>query len=913
MGGVQTGRPFVVGGRRIAFALFALAWVWLVNPAPAQADRDAAATSIQVGVLAYAGKDEALGRWQPTADYLSERNPGYRFVIKPLFLSELRNAFVEGRLDFVLTQSLQYAELSRLDSIWPLATLVVEANGQPLEQLGAVIFTRQGTGFAELDDLVGARVAGTSPNALGGWLLGMQALENAGLDVEHEITPIFTGLPLEAVVDAVLDGRAHAGVVRSSFFQSYLEAYPDSRLVPVGDAAREGFPYPSNTPLVPEWPFAATRHAPDGLAAGVARQLIAMPADAPAAEQARIAGWRPPLDYSIVERLRDKWLPDPISPASLLRHFWHYFVLVLAVLLALFAWQARRATKRLGAEKRRLRRAFSGLHTGAVLTDASGTILLTNRAVEGFARADLDGELFGRPFCEVFNLQTEGLSPQCSFSDLVETVETQETCSVDGMIERDKQRFDVNLKLSRIEAEGGTQLLVSMLDVTDLRSANALLSYRANHDRLTGVLNREAMEEFLSQAMPGRAPRNEPVHASCLVWTDLDEFRLLNEIGSRELGDRILASLASHFSLELPSDAVLARMGVDEFAIWMPLASRDTCALVAREVLEIIHAFRLPDEHEHLRLKASVGVTRIDSDDLLASRRLEDAERACQSAQRLGGDRVVQFSGEDTEMLEREQQIQRYNALRAAIAEDRLNLAAQHIVPVKAGIPMLHEMLLRVTDADGRLRFPSEYIEIAEKHHAMGEIDRWVIRHSCRWLARQPPDRGTVSINLSAHSVQDPEMLEFIRHELGEWNVDPARVVFEITETAAIVNLDQAERLIGAMRRIGCRFALDDFGGGFLSFEYLRRLNPDIIKIDGRLVEDLSHDPVAAVIVSAIVQVSRVMGAQTVAEWVETDDQYRQVTEMGVDYIQGFLLHRPTPLDNGGAEPSRGHAGPDLV
>ncbi|TKA91208.1 EAL domain-containing protein [Guyparkeria sp. SB14A] len=885
--------------RLLVAAIVCLA-VIVAGPAEAQsAGTEKSATPIHVGVLAYAGKDEAINRWQATADYLSERNPGYRFEIVPLFLSELRHAFVQGRLDFVLTQSLQYSELSRLGAIWPLATLVVRGNGGELEQFGAVVFTRQGTGFAALDDLVGTRIAGTSPNALGGWLLGMQALENAGLDVEHEITPIFTGLPLEAVVDAVLDGRAHAGVVRASFFQRYLEAYPDSRLIPVGEAKREGFPYPSNTPLVPEWPFAATERAPDGLAARVARQLIAMPAQASAAEQARIAGWRTPLDYSIVDRLHDKWLPDPVSLGSLLRHFWHYLVLILAVVLALFAWQARRATRRLGAEKRRLRRAFSGLHTGAVLTDTEGRILLTNHAVEAFAHPELTGQLAGRAFCDAFNLQIDGLSPQCAFGDLVERVETRETQSIDGVIERDNQRLDVNVKISRLEAhgdEGDSQLLVSMLDVTDLRSANALLTYRATHDRLTGVLNREAMEEFLSQAMPGKTPRNEPTHASCLVWIDLDEFRLLNEIGSRELGDRILASLASHFSLELPSDAVLARMGVDEFVIWMPLSSRDTCTLVAREVLEIIHAFRLPDEHEHLRLKASVGVTRIDSDDLLASRRLEDAERACQSAQRLGGDRVVQFSGEDTELLEREQQIERYNALRAAIAEDRLDLAAQRIAPVDPARGVIHEMLLRVTDADGRMRFPSEYIEIAEKHHAMGEIDRWVIRQSCRWLSQQPAEAGTVSINLSGHSVQDPEMLEFIRQALGESGVDPARVIFEITETAAILNLDQAERLIGAMRRIGCRFALDDFGGGFLSFEYLRRLNPDIVKIDGRLIDDLSHDPVAAVIVAAIAQVSRVMGAQTVAEWVETDDQYDKVIEVGVDYVQGFLLHRPTPL-----------------
>lgn len=865
---------------------------------PTQGAAGEGGTAVTIGVLAYAGKDEARERWQATADYLTERNPGYRFTIKPLYLSELRNAFVEQRLDFVLTQPLQYAELTRMGQLWPLATLQVRGGGQALERLGAVVFTRKGAGFGSLGDLVGTRVAGSSPHALGGWLLGMQALDEAGIDVQREITPIFTGLPLEAVVDAVRDGRAHAGVVRSSFFQRYLKQFPDARLEAVGDAHLHGFPYPTNTPLVPEWPFSATASAPEALINAVAQQLVAMPADADAAEQARIEGWRTPLDYSLIERLRDKWLPTPATPLTLLRHYGPYLGLLVIVVLALFAWQARRATRRVRAQKQRLRRAFGGLHTGAVLTDAQGRILLANRAVEQFARPETQQGLVGRSFCEMFRLQVEGLSADCAFADLLSRVETRETRSIEGSIERDHQRFDVNLKLSRIEAEGDTQILVSMLDMTDLRSAHALLTYRATHDRLTGVLNREAMEEFLARAMPGDSTHAHPMQTSCLIWIDLDEFRLLNEIGTRDLGDRVMASLASHFSLELPPDAVLARMGVDEFAIWMPLASRDTCSLTARDVLDIVHAFRLPDEHEHLRLKASVGVTRIDSDDLLASRRLEDAERACHSAQRLGGDRVVQYSGEDTELMEREQQIERYDALRSAIAEDRLSLAQQHISAIRPDGSPIHELLLRIADGSGQLRFPKEFIEIAEKHHAMAEIDRWVIHHAFGWLADQPAGDRTISINLSAHSIQDPEMLGYIRHQLQASAVDPRQIIFEITETAAILNLDQAERLIRAMRDMGCRFALDDFGGGFLSFEFLRRLRPDLVKIDGRLVEDLPTDPVAVVIVDAIIQVCRVMGAATVAEWVETDQQYDKVVDMGIDYVQGFLLHRPSPLEN---------------
>lgn len=871
----------------------------LSAPVTAQDSSDEA-IRVTIGVLAYAGKERAVARWQPTADYLTQANPGHVFRVRPLYLSELRKAFVEGELDFVLTQSLQFSELGRLGRIWPLATLVVKGDGAGLERLGAVIFTRQGTGFQSVGDLVGSRVAGASPNALGGWILGMQALENAGIDVENEITPIFTGLPLEAVIDAVLEGRAHAGVVRSSFFHRYLAEYPDSRLVPVGDARRVGFPYPSNTPLVPEWPFAATGKAPEELVTRVAQQLLAVESDSPAAEQARILGWRTPLDYSIVDRLRDKWLPEPLTLTGIVRGYWPALLLIALLVLMLFHWQSRGTTAKLAAAKRRLHRAFSGLHTGTVLLDEQGTILLANQAVSRFSRLpDADEtSLVGQRFCDAFELRMDQVDSDCVLPVLTRMATEPGNRAVDGVIDRDHQRYDVNLRVSQLEAEGRPQLLVSMLDITDLRSAHALLTYRATHDRLTGLLNRAALEEFLSQVVANRTGTVADPGSSCLVWVDLDEFRLLNEIGTRTLGDRILASLASHFSLELPPDAKIARMGVDEFAIWMPLGSHDTCTVVARDVLETVHAFRLPDEHTHLRLRASVGVTRIESNDLLASKRLDDAERACQSAQRLGGDRVIQYSGEDTELLERGKQIERYNALRAAIANDRLSQAGQCIVPLNRDHAPLYEVLLRVAGEDGQLRFPSEFIEIAEKYHAMGEVDRWVVNSTCQWLSNRSGPPLVASINLSAHSVQDPEMIPFIREALYDHEVDPTQIIFEITETAAILNLEQAERLIAALRRLGCRFSLDDFGGGFLSFEFLRRLQPDFVKIDGHLIKDMINDPVANVIVSAIIEVSRVMNARTVAEWIETQEQFDRVRAMGIDYVQGFLTHRPEAVDN---------------
>ncbi len=881
--------------RHVQIRLAAVLCLLLLVAARVVTADDSAPVDVTIGVLAYTGKPEAASRWQPTADYLSERNPGYRFRIEPLFLGELRRAFTEDRLDFVLTQPLQLSELSRLDRIWPLASLVRHDGDRSVERLGSVIFAREDQGFERLEDLDGRRVAGVGPGALGGWLLGMQALDDAGLDVEHDITPIFTGLPMASVIDAVLDGRAHAGVVRSNFFQRYLEEFPDSRLAPVGPAERHDFPYPSNTPLVPEWPFAATGMAPDGLPARVARQLTSLPATAVPIETAGIAGWQAPLDYSVIDRLRDRWMPEPITAGHVAREHWPLFILAMAVVIGLFHWQGRRATRRLHDQENRLRRAFSGLHTGTVLLDGAGNILLANRAVTPFARSTSASEesLVGQSFCTAFALQVDGMEPDCALALLQRAARSDEDAAMDGVIEREGQRLDVNLRVNRLEGEQETQLLVSMLDVTELRSAHALLSYRATHDRLTGLLNREALEEFLARNATQNEQAGGVPRTACLVWLDIDEFRLLNEIGSREFGDRVLAALAGHFSLELPSDAMIARTGVDEFAIWMPLASQDKCIVVARDVLKTVHSFRMPGEHDHLRLKASVGVTRIDADDALAASRLDDAERACQSARRQGGDRVVQYSGGDTELLERQNQIERYNNLRAAIASNRLSQVAQRIAPVNPSSPEHHELLLRVIGEDGRMEFPSDFIEIAEKHNVMTEVDRWVVRTGCEWLACHEDGSKTASINLSAHSVQDPGMIPFIRETLAETGADPRRIIFEVTETAAIRNLEQAERLTTALRRLGCRFSLDDFGGGFLSFDFLRRLQPDFVKIDGQLIRDMTDDPVARVIVSAIIEVSGVMSASTVAEWVETEEQYESLRAMGVDYVQGFLIHHP--------------------
>jgi len=269
----------------------------------------------------------------------------------------------------------------------------------------------------------------------------------------------------------------------------------------------------------------------------------------------------------------------------------------------------------------------------------------------------------------------------------------------------------------------------------------------------------------------------------------------------------------------------------------------------------------------------------------------------------LGGNRVVWYEESESERALRQSDLAQLNRLKDAIENDRFVLHAQEIHPVEYsdmnGARL--EVLLRLKGDDGRYGSPAPMIELAERFDHMMPVDRWVIRTAFATLSAhvtrggQPPARLT--INLSGQSMKDVELSAYVQEQLKRNELDPSWICFEITETAAIANFDQAVELVTSLRELGSLVALDDFGSGMLSFDFLRRLRPDIVKIDGKLVCDLETDPVAAVIVESIHSVARVMGARTVGEWVETPATLARLAEIGVDFAQGYLLHRPMPLE----------------
>lgn len=240
--------------------------------------------------------------------------------------------------------------------------------------------------------------------------------------------------------------------------------------------------------------------------------------------------------------------------------------------------------------------------------------------------------------------------------------------------------------------------------------------------------------------------------------------------------------------------------------------------------------------------------------------------------------------------------------LKQALDEEGLRQVIQAIVPLplRAGEqspPPHYEVLLRLRGPEGGLQSPVQFIEAAEKNNFMTEIDRWVIRQTFTLLARYPGKPPQLAINLSGATVQDPAINAFIRSAFRNFNLDPALICFEITETSAITNYELVLELVHSLREIGCKISLDDFGAGLLSFEFMRQLRPDFVKIDGKLVRDIEHDPVASVIVTAIHQVSKVMGAKTIGEWVENEATLHQLETIGIDFMQGYYCHAPVPIE----------------
>jgi diguanylate cyclase (GGDEF)-like protein len=374
----------------------------------------------------------------------------------------------------------------------------------------------------------------------------------------------------------------------------------------------------------------------------------------------------------------------------------------------------------------------------------------------------------------------------------------------------------------------------------------------------------------------------------------------VNDTCGHAAGDLLLQQLAGMLRQAVRKGDTVARLGGNEFAILLSSCSVASAQRLAEKVCASFDRFRFVHGDHRMKVGTSIGLAVVDERWVDTAALLQAADACCHAAKQAGRNRVVALYDDETAILQRTVDAQWAARIERALDEDKFVLFGQHIVALQGSeTDAKLELLLRMVDTDGSLISPAAFIPTAERYHLMGRVDRWVVCHAIAWLQRWPNSSAapSVAVNLSGQSVGDRNFHLWAIKEFAAAGAGVCRrVILEITETAAITNLSDAAHFMGQARALGLRTALDDFGSGTSSFGYLKQLPLDYLKIDGQFVRDVLTDPLAAAAVRCFVDVARVVGLQTVAEFVESDAVMQHLKALGVDMAQGFHVHRPGPL-----------------
>ncbi|APE30401.1 GGDEF domain-containing protein [Halomonas aestuarii] len=515
-----------------------------------------------------------------------------------------------------------------------------------------------------------------------------------------------------------------------------------------------------------------------------------------------------------------------------------------------------------------------------IAQDSRGRISLVNDYTRAMLDLD-DSSLLGRHFVDVFKAGSPSLVG--AFDKAHQEERTLET--------PDQRLHTIAWYHAPLPpgSDGSMSRISVGLDITERKAAEARLTWLAERDPLTELYNRRFFQDALQKSL-GRESRG------AVLLLDLDQFKEVNELSGHHIGDRLLQKVAETLLLNLGHRGVIARLGGDEFSLLLENADEDQAVQVAQHIDQLLDNLGFTAAGRRHRVTASIGIALFPTHGLTPADLMASADMAMYKAKESGSQHWHLLSTTENAKSELQERVYWVERVRSALEEDSFELMVQPIMRLEDRDVKHYEILLRMRDTDGSLVSPSYFIPIAERSGQIVQVDRWVLRHSLRIL-HQLQDRGiSLAVNLSGQSLHDEGLKQYLADELADSGADPHYLILEVTETAAVTDFSTARGVLQALRDLGCRTALDDFGVGFSSFHYLGQLPVDYIKIDGSFIRSLPISPESRVIVQAIADIAAGFGKQAIAEFVDQEALLPILKSYGITYGQGFHLGRPIPI-----------------
>jgi diguanylate cyclase (GGDEF)-like protein/PAS domain S-box-containing protein len=559
------------------------------------------------------------------------------------------------------------------------------------------------------------------------------------------------------------------------------------------------------------------------------------------------------------------------------------------------AVRAMRRDQLLVGSERKFHALLESAPDAMVIVNAHGHITLANAQAErmfGYSREELIGQSVRVLIPE--RLRERHRAHQRSYLRDAKARPMGSDLELHGR-RKDGSEFPVEISLSPLETDEGTLVSSAIRDITERKRSEALLRELADRDGLTGLLNRRKFEEHLSQQV---ALVDRYGGEAAMLLIDIDSLKDVNDTLGHACGDEMIRNVGVVIASRMRTTDLVARVGGDEFAVLLPHTTEAAATAVADDLLATIRGQDLVLSGHHLRPSVSIGVAAFEAGAVASDDVMVAADLGLYEAKDAGRNQIGVFKPPIAAAPQSKERVSWSKRIRAGLDEGLLVPYRQPIMNLSDGRIYRYELLVRLLDEHGAPTLPRAFLPTAERTGAVREIDRRMIAYaieliSAAEVAREPV---TYEVNISARSLGDPDLLPMISRSVMVSGIDPSSLVFEITETAAIANMEQVRNFAGTLRALGCSFALDDFGAGFASFYYLKHVPLDWLKIDGDFIRDLPRNATDQLVVRHIAEMAHSLKLRTIAEFVEDAETLEMLTDYGVDCGQGHYVGEPEPI-----------------